>query len=182
MEIVINDAKLKMQEIDESNTKVRALLVNEYNQLLIANYGGVYLLPGGSIEKDESIIEAIVRELKEETGQDYVQAEFSYLSYVKYFQKNYPKRNGTFQNRLVKTHYFVANYKGFSELNQMLSEKERKANFTLELISLDEIEKIVSDNQCTNPRNVFFQRELLAVMQLYKNKQDTINIKKLELK
>lgn len=47
MELIINENNLKDEEIQEFNSKVRALLVDENNNILVANYGGVHLLPGG---------------------------------------------------------------------------------------------------------------------------------------
>lgn len=182
MDLVINDDNLQVKEVHEFNSKVRALLIDEENKVLVANYGGVFLLPGGSIEKKESIVKAIVRELKEETGQDYKPKELSYLACLEYFQRNYPKRDGTLQNRIIKTYYFVANFKGVSKSDQVLSVKEKKDNFTLELVSLDNLEKAVSNNSCDNPRNIFFQKELLTIIKLYKDTQADLTTKKLQLK
>ena len=63
--IIINEDKLNNNDIEVVSNKVRAILVDGH-KLLIANYGGVYLLPGGSIENGESKDNAIIRELKEE--------------------------------------------------------------------------------------------------------------------
>lgn len=167
--IVINIDDLKMNEVQEFTSKVRAILVDEDNTILVANYGGVYLLPGGSIDSGETKEQAIIRELREEIGQDYNKEELEYFICLRYFQKNYPKRNGTFQNRLVETYYFVGKMKGILKSSQALTDKEKQDNFKLELFCLEELEKVILENTNNNPRNLYFQRELMSIIQVYKD-------------
>ena len=54
MNLMINEYNLKHEDIQESNSKVRAFLVDENNNVLIAKYGNVILLPGGSINKNKT--------------------------------------------------------------------------------------------------------------------------------
>ena len=180
MEIVINDNDLKNIDIDEFSTKARAILIDDNNQILIANYGNVILLPGGKVDVVESIYDATSRELKEETGIVYSEDELEYIGVIDYYQKNYPKMDNTYQNRLVKTHYFVAKYKGIKRDIQSLSEKELKGNFRLELVSLDNLENIILSNNNDNPRNIYFQKELLSILEVYKNHKD-INAKTIRI-
>lgn len=65
--IIINDSNLNNNEIQKNGNKVRAVLLSD-NKILVSHYGGVILLPGGSIDKGETADDAIIRELKEETG------------------------------------------------------------------------------------------------------------------
>ncbi len=169
MTITINDDNLELKDVQEFNTKVRALLTDENNNILIANYGNVILLPGGSIDGDEGIEVALTRELKEEVGVEYSKEELTYLSTIEYYQKDYPKRNGQLQNRLIKTHYYIGTYKGINK--QSLTEKEQKDNFRLELVPLDELENIVLNNNNSNPRNRYFIKELLTIITYYNKTQ-----------
>ena len=179
MEITINEEKLQNKEINEFSIKARAILINEKNQILIANYGNVILLPGGKVDKGESIFDAITRELNEELGQDYNSDELEFFTTINYYQKNYPKRDGTFQNRLVLTHYFIGKLKEIKINLQKLTQKEQKDNFKLELISLEELEDKILNNKNNNPRNIYFQKDLLIVLDNYKNIKQNI-IKKIK--
>ena len=167
MELIINDDTLELNEVDEFHSKVRVLLLDENNNLLVANYGNTFLFPGGSIDAGETIEDAVIRELKEETGVDYFIDELCYLNVLKYYQRNYPKRDGSFKNRLVTTYYYVGKYKGVTK--QTLSLKEQKDNFKLQLISIDNLEELVLKNKTNNPRNIYFVNELITILEYYKN-------------
>lgn len=173
MDLIINDDNLKNIDIDEFSIKVRVILVDENNQILIANYGNIILLPGGKVDEKESIYFAISRELRE---------ELKFLGTINYYQKDYPKINGILKNRLVKTYYFIGKYKDVKKDTQKLTEKEQKGNFKLELVSLDSLENIILSNKNNNPRNIYFQKELLSIMELYKCINEEETVKKLELK
>ena len=178
MNIIINDDNLQLSEVEDFSSKSRAILIDDNNKVLIANYGGVFLFPGGSIDKDENPIGALTRELREETGREYCEDELNYFSCLEYYQKNYPKRNGSFQNRLVKTYYFVGKLKDASTSSQ-LTEKEKKDSFKLEFIPVEELEEIVFLNTNDNPRNIYFQNEIREVLKAFEEEH---KVKRLMLK
>ena len=182
MELVINGDNLQFDEVQEFSSKVRAILIDENNRILIANYGNVILLPGGKVDTGETISEAIIRELSEELGQKYNTNELDFFVTLNYYQKDYPKRDGTFQNRLVQTNYFVGSYKVIKKDSLKLTEKEQKDNFRLDLVSLEELENMILNNKNNNPRNVYFQKELLAILASYKNMKQNVSVKRLKLK
>ena len=64
--IVINHDNLLDEEVEVTSEKARAILIDMNNNILIAYYGNVILLPGGSRDEDEPINLTIERELAEE--------------------------------------------------------------------------------------------------------------------
>ena len=181
MELVINDVNLQFSEVQEYNLKARAILIDENNRILIARYGDVILLPGGKVDDGETILEAIIRELKEELGKDYNSSEFDFFATLNYYQKNYPKRDGLFLNRLIQTHYFIGPYKELNIDLIKLTENEKKGNFRLELVPLTDLESMILNNKNNNPRNIYFQNELLVILKNYNELFQDIGVKKLEL-
>ena len=173
MEYVINDDNLELNEIDEFNSKVRALLIDE-DKMLICCYNDIILLPGGSIDRGETVDEAIIRELKEETGMDYYNSELEQFLTLRFYQRNYPKRNNEIKNRLVTTEYFIGDYKGISIADQQLTESENSAGFKLQLVPISELEEIILNNRNTNPRNMYFQKELITVLNYYNKRKEKI--------
>ena len=168
MEILLNKDKLLDSDINERSLKVRALLFDENNKVLVANYNGVLMLPGGKVDKGEDILDALCRELSEELGNAYTRDELDFFMTLNFYQKDYPKIEEVVVNRAVKTHYYVGSYKAVNSGSQQLSEREKKAKFKLELISFDELEDVVLNNTNDNPRNRYFQEELLEVLKYYK--------------
>lgn len=164
MKIVINENNLQIHEIEEFRHKVKAILVNDNNEILVANYGGAFFLPGGSINENETIVEVLIRELSEEIGLNYDLEELYYLTTIEYFQKNYPKRDNSVKNRLVKTHYFTGKYKGKFLFKQRLLKKEMDSESTLQLISIDELKENISNDKNNSSRHKFFQNEILTLL------------------
>lgn len=177
MEIVINEYDLKLSDIQEVSSKVRAFLIDENDNLLVANYHNVILLPGGKIDKDETIFNAINRELSEEIGQCYTEEELDFLLTLKYYQKDYPKGDDIKVNRLLITHYFTGKYKEINRDFQKLTEREKNGNFKLELVPLSELENYILNNKNDNPRNVYFQNELLIVNSYFRCFKNNENVK-----
>lgn len=169
MNLILNDENLQLDEINEFNSKVRAILIDNENRVLVANYGGVFLFPGGSIDDGENIAEAIIRELQEETGTSYEIGDLTFLTQLDFFQKNYVKRDGTKANRLIRTYYFIAQSKPVALQLRKLTEKEKKDGFKLEIVPIGELKKLVLENKNSNPRNMYFQREMVEIVGLFIN-------------
>lgn len=164
-EIIYNPRNIKNVDIEEE--KVRVLITNSKNEILVANYNDLYLLPGGKIEKDESIHDALKREVKEEIGVDI--KEFNPLVKIEYYQDAYPTVSKGIYDRKVTTHYFTVNKDiDLTTINNKLSEREKKGNFKLEWINENELKNIIKNDKNDNPRKIYFDKELLQVLEIYK--------------
>ena len=165
--IVINDNNLNDSDIDKFGNKVRAILLSN-DKILIAHYGEVILLPGGSIDKDETIGEAIIRELQEETGIVYDLNQLEQILTIKYYQSNYPTRDNKVINRLITTHYYLGQFSGIDLSNVRRTIRETKDNFNLELINIDDL---LLNKVSDNPRKKYFNRENKEVIRVLKRLQ-----------
>lgn len=161
-----------VEEIYEIKTKSRSVIVNESGKILVANYGGVYLFPGGSVEEGENPLDTIIRELKEETGFSLQQME-CFLK-VNYFQNRYPTRDGRVINRLLITYYYIGYEAGAIKCERKLTEKEIKDGFELKYYSIEEIEQMLLQNKTDNPRCEYFDKEMKLVIDNYKKLDDKI--------
>ena len=104
--IVFNDDNMKKESVNETTTKVRAVLINTENEILIANYGGTYLFPGRTLQKGEFIEKTLIRELAEELGIELKLKNLNPDLLIEQLIMNYPKRNnGQSTNRLMTTYY-----------------------------------------------------------------------------
>ena len=61
---------MKEEDLDFEVIRVKALIVNNKNEILIAHNNNTYQFPGGHKEDDETLEKSLVREVKEETGID----------------------------------------------------------------------------------------------------------------
>ena len=105
--IIINDDRLSEEDIDKTKNKVRAILLTcANNKLLVSNYNDVILLPGGSVDKGETSNEAIIRELKEETGIIYDIDKLQELFTINHYQYKYLTSDDKIMNRLIITKYY----------------------------------------------------------------------------
>jgi ADP-ribose pyrophosphatase YjhB (NUDIX family) len=163
--IVINDNNLNENDVHKYGNKVRAILLSK-DKILVANYGGVVLLPGGSIDIDETIDDAIIRELLEETGYMYDLKELEQVFTIKHYQYNYPTRYDEVVNRLLTTHYYFGHFNEININNIRRTEKENKDNFSLHLIDIDDL--LLQNEDSNNPRKIFFDRENEEVVKLLK--------------
>ena len=105
-----NPTELLYKEINEEKRKVRLLVCNSNDEILVAHYNGIYMLPGGTLEEnerfDKAIKKALRREIKEEIGIDIEGKPIKYFETIDYWQENYPKVNGEVVNRIVTTDYY----------------------------------------------------------------------------
>ena len=166
--IIINDENIN-EKFTKKKLKSRAVLVNSSNEILVANYGGVLLLPGGSIDGKETPDETIHRELKEEIGVDMKPEQLKPFVKVRYFQPNYPERNGNTINRLAVTYYYLGYIESISD-ERDLTENEKKDGFTVEFCSINQIQEMLNSKKSNNPRRLYFDRELQAVIDYYKER------------
>ena len=66
MEIIIGNEDKR--NYSNMKMKARVLLENSRGEIVVSSYGGIHLLPGGSIDDGENPNTAILREIKEEFG------------------------------------------------------------------------------------------------------------------
>ena len=163
--ITINNTNLKDEKVEKRVNKVRAILVRE-NKILMSRYAGLLLFPGGKGEF-ETPDEALIRELKEETGIVYAKGDLSPIIRIRHYQENFPTRENIVLNRLLTTDYYIGDFKGIDLNNAKRTEKEIKGNFRLEMMTIDEMLRL-ADEQSDNPRKVYFDKEIKEVVKILK--------------
>ena len=96
--------------------KVRGIILNEMGQILLlhSNKHNGYSIPGGTIENEESIRDAVIREVFEETGAEIVPIKIVGKYY--HTSKNFNYDGVTFDSDRVEYFYFCK-FKGFKNHN-----------------------------------------------------------------
>ena len=139
----INVENVKIKEIDEQVTRVKAFIVNSRNEILVASSNGGCQLPGGHVEIGENLIDAVKREVFEETG-----IELDYEEIVPpFFCLQHKTRNhrNTGKNRLSNVIYFLVKTDKSVNLNNIkLTENEKECNFSVKYVKIQEFENHVN--------------------------------------
>lgn len=167
-----NPTELLYKEINEEKRKVRLLVCNSNDEILVAHYNGIYMLPGGTLEEnerfDKAIKKALRREIKEEIGIDIEGKPIKYFETIDYWQDNYPKVNGEVVNRIVTTDYYKTKMDiDLSLVKNNLSEREKEGKFRLEWINKYKLRDLLINGSFDNPRSEFFHDELRLILSKY---------------
>lgn len=167
-ELFINRHNLEDKEIDEVVTRVKALIINSNNEMLLGYSYNCYQFPGGHVEEGENISKALVREIKEETGMDIKQKELKPFMMLKYYSKNYLNKG---KNRCNKLYYFVINTDcsvNLAETNY--TDEEIDGNFELRYINVEDVEEVLIDNCNKYPKYKGITYEMLQAFSEYENR------------
>lgn len=182
--IQYNENNLEECKVDRTVRKVRGLIFNKKGEVLLCNYAGVYLLPGGSIEEGETITQAFLREAKEETGIDIDYTKVVPFLQIKSFNGNYYDRKYKKEiNRLTETTIFEAKTDlDIALTDRELTESEKENGFNAKYVKIQNIPTLLQENKTNNPKVSVFNKELITVLDEYskwkeKQKQATSKIK-----
>ena len=101
--IITNKNNLKEEEMTEVVERVKLLIVNSKNEILLCNSHNDYLFPGGHVEDNETLLEAINRELTEETGMELNIKNISPFAQSLGYYKDWPSKG---KNRKIIINYY----------------------------------------------------------------------------
>ncbi len=165
-EVIIDNDNIKNEKIDEEVTRVKALITNDKNEILLVHCYNEYQFPGGHLEKGETNEDGLIREIKEETGTNTKIEDYSYLMTIKDYTKNY---RGKGINRCNKIVYYVLNKRYDIDLTKAnFSNYEKKGDFKIKWISLDNVEEILIKNSNSHSFAKLIVNEMLYVLKKYK--------------
>lgn len=166
-EIILNPNKILDKEIDEEVTRVKALIINSNNEILLACLYNEYQFPGGHLEKNEQKEKGLLREIKEETGMEFKEEELNPFMMIKHISKNYLNKG---KNRCNYIYYYIIKTNKSVEINNTnYTEYEKKGNFSLQYYKLNEVEELLIDQSNKDPKFKGIAYEMLQVLFEYTN-------------
>lgn len=135
MKIERVDFKLD-REVKQNWTRVKAFIINEKNEILLALSRGGCQLPGGHTEEGEDVMHCLYRELREETGIDFDE------TFTRFFEAHYIGIDK--MDSQILYHYCFSN-KDYDLSKTKHTDREKEYNFTLKWVSLDNLPTVLAE-------------------------------------
>lgn len=163
-EIIDNRDNLKESDMNELVVRVKALILNSNNEILIAYSDNDYQFPGGHVEKNEELLDALKREIREETGIILDKIE-PILVYKKIgYYKDHPRKNN---NRKTEIYYYLIHSDLKPNLNNTsYTADEIKGNYRLSYYSLENALTILKRNIEVSGDKKGISRDMIDVINL----------------
>lgn len=146
-EVIFNKPNLSDENVQIFQNKVKVILKNSKDELLVCKRNGVIHFIGGKVEKNENCQEAAAREIAEETGIVVPNSDSSFEPFFKMsqYQQNYYNSG---KNCLLSITYLLCNTdEKFDYSKRNLDEDESKEHFTLEYIPIRDFKKALENNR-----------------------------------
>ena len=161
-ETIYNYDYLNEEDITEVSIRVKALIINSTKEILLGKIDISYQFPGGHLEDNESLIEALKREVLEETGIGISDEEIDRPFYkVTHLNKDYPVKG---INRKSEIYYYVVKTDKEVDLSKVkLTKNEVKNNYRLEKIPLLSSIGVISKND----NDKVIERDLIDAIEEY---------------
>lgn len=161
-EVVYNHDNIKDENVDEIVTRVKAVIINSNNQLMLGYCDNTYQFPGGHLKENESLENGLIRELKEETGIDISDFDLNPFMRMIYYTDNY-RNTGKIRKNLLYFYLIKTDKKPIIE-NTNLDDFEKDNNYEIKMIDLDKVKDILIKSIPDNPINKIIVEEMLTVL------------------
>ena len=168
MEKIINNKyNLSDSDVTETVVRVKVLLKNSSNEVLLGYSHNDYQFPGGHVEDGESLIQAVYRELLEETGIELEPVDITPFACTIGYYKDWPEVG---KNRKIEIYYYEIDTDVKPNLDKTCyTENEKDGNFELRYIPLNDIISVLQKNADTYGDKKGITKEMIKLFELYNN-------------
>lgn len=108
-----------------------------------------YVFPGGGVEGDEGFVDALIREVKEETGYDVIRSSVSTYGYTKMVKADYASPDIIFTGL---SYYFFAQVDESRRAKPDLTDSEKSRKMETVLVPLTDLRKVIKTNDAAMKR------------------------------
>ena len=165
-EIITNKYNLKEEEMTEVVKRVKILIINSNNEILLGYSHNDYQFPGGHVEDNEELIETVNREIKEETGIELNLNNIEPFARKSGYYKDWPEEG---KNRKIEIYYYEVKTDEKPNLNNTsYTEHEKEGNFELRYIPLSKVEEELEKNINEYGDKKGIGKEMLELFKAYK--------------
>ena len=165
-ELITNKYNLKEEEMTEVVKRVKILIINSNNEILLGYSHNDYQFPGGHVEENEELIETVNREITEETGIELNLNNIEPFARKSGYYKDWPEEG---KNRKIEIYYYEVKTDEKPNLNNTsYTEHEKEGNFELRYIPLSKVEEELEKNINEYGDKKGIGKEMLELFKVYK--------------
>mgnify|MGYP000000719032 FL=1 len=169
-QLITNKYNLTDSDMTEVVKRVKVLLVNSNNDVLLGYSHNNYQFPGGHVEENETLVQAVNREVLEETGIELNITNIEPFACAIGYYKDWPAEG---KNRKIEIYYYEVKTDEKPNLeNTDYTENEKDGNFELRYIPLLNVENVLRTNAEEYGDKKGIAREMIDLFGVYKT---TIN-------
>ena len=169
-QIITNKYNLTDADMTEVVKRVKVLLVNSNNEVLLGYSHNNYQFPGGHVEENETLIQTVNREVLEETGMDLGVDNIEPFACAIGYYKDWPAEG---KNRKIEIYYYEIKTDEKPNLeNTEYTEKEKDGNFELRYIPLTNVEEELRKNAEEYGDKKGIAREMIELFGVYKTTKE----------
>ena len=169
-QLITNNYNLTDSDMTEVVKRVKVLLVNSNNDVLLGYSYNNYQFPGGHVEENETLVQAVNREILEETGIELNITNIEPFACAIGYYKDWPAEG---KNRKIEIYYYEVKTDEKPNLeNTDYTENEKDGNFELRYIPLLDVENVLKTNAEEYGDENGIAREMIDLFGVYKT---TIN-------
>lgn len=166
-QIITNKYNLADSDMTEIIKRVKVLLINSNDDVLLGYSHNNYQFPGGHVEENETLVQAVNREVLEETGMELNATDIERFACAVGYYKDWPSEG---KNRKIEIYYYEVKTDEQSNLeNTKYTENEKDGNFELRYIPLGKVENILKENAEEYGDKKGIAREMIELFEFYKS-------------
>ncbi len=166
--IIINKDNIIDEDITEVVQRAKVLIVNSQDEILLGHCYNNYQFPGGHVEDGESLIEAVNREITEETGMVLNLKDIEPFAQIVGYYKDWPQVG---KNRKNEIYYYAVKTDELPNLaNTLYTAEELAGNFELKYVPLENVLTVLQDNALKHGDTEGIAQEMIDILRIYLNK------------
>lgn len=175
MKILINPKNLIPDDSWQYFKKVRAVIENENGCIVISSESGKYIFPGGKCEENENNLDAIQREIREETGMKISESDFNEVLEIEAFYDDAVdyRTNMVRPRHTLTTYYYVKTNQEINVDNMNLTAGEIEENFNILFVDKEKLfEMLEEKHRDALNWHIFYEENQIVVNNILKKIYD----------
>lgn len=163
---VYNQDNLDESQIDRTVRRVKTFILNSKEELLVGYSSDSFQLVGGHVESGESLEQALLREVLEESGIELPPKEYEPFYLSKKYYKDYPTA-GT--NSCYEIYFYFIETDEKPDIRKIkLTQNEKSGNYSIKKVDLYKIEKAMQKNIERGGVSSIIAKETLEALEVYR--------------